>query len=172
MSRGLAILLSLMGVVASTVVMSGTAEAAVPLWEIQSPPGFQFGCLDIKTEDPPSNAQLQLWHCSGGDEQRFRLLNASAPGMVEIVDARNENCLAVPPPNQFTLRADLKMMPCTVQPNQLWTLETSGGYTTIRQVGSQFCLDRRDAGVSDGTHIQQWTCTGNPAQKWRFFSHS
>jgi len=170
--RRLVGLLSVVGVtVALTMVTGGSAEAAVTLWEIQRPDPFTPKCLDIKTEDPPSNALVQEWHCSGGDEQHFEVFAAVSPGLVEIVDKRNQNCLTVPSPNELTLGADLRMTPCTLRPNQLWKLDHLFGSTYfIEQYGSNMCVDVRGGNWGDGTHIQQWTCNGSNAQQWQFLS--
>jgi len=172
--RGLGALLSVLGLtVASTVATGASAQAAFPLYRIQRTNGTISKCLDSKTEDPPSNAQVQQWHCSGGDEQNFEVINAATGGLlgVEIVDKRNQNCLTVPSPNELTLGADIRMTTCSLRgPNQLWKLITVGNAQMIQQLGSGLCLDVRNASWDDGAHLQQWTCKRNSdAQLWYFY---
>jgi len=160
---------------ALTLVTGGSAYADSPLYEIQRvPPGFPtLSCLDIKAQDPPGNAQVEEWHCHGGDNQRFHVApSISRSGLMgdQIFDTSRRNCLTVPSPNESAVGADVRMAPCIGGDNQLWTLvQIATGYLIV-QTRSNLCLDARNSSWDDGTHIQQYTCNGTSAQQWRFFT--
>ena len=52
--------------------------------------------------------------------------------------------------------------------NQQWQpTALGGGYYTFAARHSGKCLDVTDVSTSDGTRLQQWTCTDGPAQSFR-----
>jgi hypothetical protein len=52
--------------------------------------------------------------------------------------------------------------------NQQWQpVRLGGGLDKFVALNSGKCLDLRDLNIADGAWMQQWTCTGGPAQSFR-----
>jgi hypothetical protein len=61
----------------------------------------------------------------------------------------------------------LEIWPCTGNPNQRWTLNSSG---ELVGMGSNLCLDVFNGDTAPGSKLDIWPCTGNPNQQWRVTS--
>ena len=128
-------------------------------------------CMDVRSQDLPRDAQVQIWDCSGKPEQlwsfSFAGTDANGAALYHLSDARTRGCLTEP--SGSTVGADVRMQPCdSRRPDQKWRMElipfTSKWVIWLNSSG--LCLDLRGANASNGSHIQQYTCNGTKAQQW------
>jgi Ricin-type beta-trefoil lectin domain len=137
-------------------------------------------CLDVMSEDGLQNdgARLQIYHCTGVSEQKFRLVPADAgtgpiPGLYEIRPLSSPGKCLVPDENRsaFTGQpvpdgqgAQVVQQSCIFYAQiQNWTFKSTN------EIVNQFrhtCLDTTGSGTRDHEHVMIWPCNGNLAQRW------
>lgn len=119
--------------------------------------GGQSGrCLDVPGATATNGAQLQLWDCHGGANQRWTYTT----GRQLMVNGNK--CLDAY--GQGTANGTRAVIwDCHGQTNQQWNLNANG---TITSVQSGLCLDASGYGTANGTLIQLWSCHGGANQQW------
>ncbi len=136
-----------------------------------------------------NGAAVQMNACNGAWEQNWRYIDYNDPNnsnddaiQHELTVYAGTKCLAPktdangnwvtgggfptassstwpPPPHTLVAVYD-----CDATAAQKWTVNADG---TIRPAdASNLCLDRWNGSTANGTAIQLYTCTGNPAQAW------
>ena len=113
-------------------------------------------CLDVSGASTANGAQVQLWDCHGGTNQRWTY-TASRQLTVygnKCLDANRQGT---------TNGTSVIIWDCNGQANQQWNVNANG---TITGVQSGLCLDTTGAGTANGTKIQLWSCSAGANQQW------
>jgi hypothetical protein len=68
----------------------------------------------------------------------------------------------------FANGTPVQIWACNGNAQQKWVY-TTGGFSTVKLAGTNFCLDATEANPADGTKLKIWTCIDRiPAQSWVF----
>ncbi|WP_426502374.1 lectin [Dactylosporangium sp. McL0621] len=119
--------------------------------------GGQSGrCLDVSGQSTANGAQVQLYDCWGGANQRF---TATASQQLQVY---GNKCLDANG-RGTTNGTSVIIWDCNGQTNQQWTVNADG---TITGVQSGLCLDASGAATANGTKIVLWSCNGGANQRW------
>jgi len=113
-------------------------------------------CIDVPGSSSTNGAQVQLWDCHGGTNQRYtytanRQLTVYGNKCLDANGQGTSNGTAV------------IIWDCNGQTNQQWNLNANGTITSVR---SGLCLDASGAATANGTKIQLWSCNGGSNQQW------
>jgi glucose/arabinose dehydrogenase/type 1 glutamine amidotransferase/PKD repeat protein len=116
-------------------------------------------CLDVSGQSTQNGAQVQIWNCHGGANQRWTLTPA---GQLTVYSGGSQRCLdlqngATSPGTRAVIWG------CNGGNNQRWQLGPNG---TITNVASGLCLDVNGAGTGNGTAVIVWNCHGGNNQRW------
>ncbi|MEV8438017.1 ThuA domain-containing protein [Actinosynnema sp. NPDC051121] len=114
--------------------------------------GSSGKCVDVNGQSTADGTKVQLWTCSGGDNQKWAQVGSTFQSLGK--------CLTVNGSSQ-TDGALVQLWSCNGSTGQNWSVQSDG---TIRN-GSK-CLDANGASSADGTQLIIWTCHGNTNQKW------
>ena len=118
-------------------------------------------CLDVNGASTAPGAQVDIWDCDGGANQKWtptaarelRVYNGTM-----CLDAYN---------NQTSTGTKVELWSCNGGANQQWVLNPDG---TITGVQSGLCLDvtggNVPAGNVNGTTAELWSCNGGANQQW------
>ena len=119
----------------------GTGQSFVPM-------STQNGmCLDVKDNRMQNGAGLQLWQCSGGGNQQWRI---EGP----LLQTNQDLCADIPNGVGYN-GAPVQVYKCDGQnKNQLFDQIGS----SLQWRGSPYCLDVKDGSFANGGQIQLWTC--------------
>ncbi|WP_212846113.1 ricin-type beta-trefoil lectin domain protein [Catellatospora sp. IY07-71] len=113
-------------------------------------------CIDVPGSSTTNGAQLQIWDCHGGTNQRWtytagRQLTVYGGKCLDANGNGTANGTAV------------IIWDCNGQANQQWNLNANG---TITGVQSGLCVDAAAAATANGTKLQLWSCHGGANQQW------
>ncbi|WP_330309772.1 MULTISPECIES: non-reducing end alpha-L-arabinofuranosidase family hydrolase [unclassified Streptomyces] len=113
-------------------------------------------CLDVSGFSQTDGANVQIWDCHGGINQRWTLTDSNQLTVYgnKCLDVRGGATAAGTPVQIWT---------CTGSDNQQWRVNPDG---TIVGVRSGLCLDVSGWGKANGTAVQIWSCHGGANQKW------
>jgi len=112
-------------------------------------------CLDDPNGSTTNGAQVAIWDCNGGTNQRWTYTASKQLQVLgKCLDAYN---------NQTSPGTKVEIWDCNGRANQQWNLNADG---TITGVQSGLCLDVAGAATANGTLVQLWTCHGGANQKW------
>ncbi|MGI5240619.1 ricin-type beta-trefoil lectin domain protein [Dactylosporangium sp. CA-139066] len=113
-------------------------------------------CLDVPGSSTTNGAQVQLWDCHGGSNQRWTY---TAGRQLTVY---GNKCLDAS--GQGTSNGTAAVIwDCNGQSNQQWNVNANG---TITGVQSGLCLDVSGAATANGTKVQLWSCHGGSNQQW------
>ena len=153
---------NLLPIAAATVVALVVALAAAPA---RAEFGFKpigiartDNCLDNATQDA---AKLQMWKCSGAQEQNWAQEYNSKTSSFTFINQRTGNCITGP----ASASGPATMAPCDPDaPNQRWTVfyannPGSGWFQVYQNVASGFCLTTPSS--ANGTVLQTTTCNSS-----------
>ncbi len=113
-------------------------------------------CVDVPGSSTANGAQVQLWDCHGGTNQRFTY---TANRQLTVY---GNKCLDAS--GQGTANGTTVVIwDCNGQSNQQWNVNANG---TVTGAQSGLCLDASANGTANGTKIQLWACHGGPNQQW------
>jgi glucosylceramidase len=128
-------------------------------------------CLDDADRNTSNGARLQQWQCSvpvatnqtwqfrPTSDGYYQVVNRNASTLVWDVDGG---------PGATGDGTQVHLWSYAGGTNQQWQAVSLGNGTyrfVARNSGK--CLDVRDVSTADGAQLQQWTCTGGPAQIFR-----
>ncbi|WP_020524108.1 RICIN domain-containing protein [Catelliglobosispora koreensis] len=114
-------------------------------------------CVDVAAASTANGAQVQLWDCHGGTNQRW---THTATRQLMVY---GNKCLDAY--NQGTANGTrVVIWDCNGQANQQWNLNANG---TITAANSGLCLDASGYGTANGTLIHLWSCHGGTNQQWK-----
>jgi lysophospholipase L1-like esterase len=113
-------------------------------------------CLDVVGASTTNGAQVQLYDCWGGSNQRWTYTSGRQ------LTVYGNKCLDAS--GQGTADGTAVIIwDCSGQSNQQWNVNSNG---TITGVQSGKCLDANARGTANGTRIILWTCNGQTNQQW------
>ena len=113
-------------------------------------------CLDVSGASTTAGAQIHIWDCHGGTNQRW---TRTAAGELRVYGDR---CLDVNA-NGTANGTKIQIWTCNGTAAQKFTFNASG---TIVGTGSGKCVDVAASGTANGTLVQLYTCNGTNAQRW------
>ena len=157
---------SLAMALSAVVVSSGAAHAADPFVTVRV--WGSSHCIDNATQNAET---LQMWNCTGGNEQKWTDRDNAANTSYALVNLNTDYCM------DALAQGDgvVVMGPCTSSNTQQWTTLfaanpspfTNGAYAVIQNVASGECL--KTLSVANGTLLRTWPCdTTDHYQKWHF----
>ncbi|GAA5186025.1 arabinofuranosidase catalytic domain-containing protein [Rugosimonospora acidiphila] len=119
--------------------------------------GGQSGrCLDVSGQSTANGAQVQLYDCWGGSNQRWTYTSGKQ------LQVYGSKCLDAT--GQGTADGTAVVIwDCNGQANQQWNVNSNG---TITGVQSGRCVDANGAGTANGTKVILWSCNGGSNQQW------
>ncbi len=113
-------------------------------------------CLDVSGASTAAGAQIHIWDCHAGTNQRW---TRTAAGELRVYGDR---CLDVNA-NGTADGTKIQIWTCNGTAAQKFTFNASG---TIVGTGSGKCVDVAASGTVNGTLVQLYTCNGTNAQRW------
>jgi lysophospholipase L1-like esterase len=113
-------------------------------------------CLDVSGANTADGAQVHLWDCHGGTNQRW---TRTAAGELRVYGDR---CLDVNAGGTAN-GTKVQSWTCNGTGAQRFTFNTNG---TIVNAVSGKCVDVSSGGTVNGTLVQLWECNGTGAQVW------
>jgi lysophospholipase L1-like esterase len=113
-------------------------------------------CLDVSGVSTTPGAQVHLWGCHGGTNQRW---TRTAAGELRVYGDR---CLDVDG-NRTANGTKIQIWTCNGTTAQRFTFNADG---SITGAGSGKCLDVTAGGTANGTLVQLYQCNGTSAQRW------
>jgi glucosylceramidase len=126
-------------------------------------------CLDDADSSTANGAVLQQWSCRSANNQSWQFRPTSG-GYYQVVN-RHATSLVWDVNGGPTATGDgtqVHLWSYAGGTNQQWQpVALGGGYYRFVARNSGKCLDVRDVSTADGAWLQQWTCTGGPAQSFR-----
>jgi Ricin-type beta-trefoil lectin domain/Ricin-type beta-trefoil lectin domain-like len=136
-------------------------------------------CLSVSEGRGDNGAPVMLWDCSGnpqaGDGQLFTwypMVNHWPYHQIRFNEPGGNNagnCLDVTGVSKND-GVQLQLWQCLgeSQDNQLWEGRGGGEYQEFLAKHSGKCIDDWFSGTNNGNKIDQYTCNGTGAQKWKF----
>ena len=149
-------LLVTLGAGVTLALQHGVASAATVGTPTRIVGGQSGRCLDVPNSSTTNGTQVQLWDCSGQNNQSWTYTSAKA------LQVYGNKCLDASG-RGTTNGTQVIIWDCNGQTNQQWNVNANG---TITGVQSGLCLDASGAATANGTRIQLWTCTGGTNQQW------
>jgi glucosylceramidase len=129
-------------------------------------------CVDDTSGSTANGTAVQQWSCTSGNYNQEWQLQPTDSGYYKVV-TRNSSSAAWDVTGGSGATSDgtpIQLWAYGGGTNQQWkpTLLSNGDYTfTARNSGSE-CLDVTNRSTSNGTQLQQWTCTsGDSAQSFQ-----
>lgn len=113
-------------------------------------------CLDVSGASTTAGAQVHLWDCHGGANQRW---TRTAAGELRVYGDR---CLDVNG-NGTANGTKIQIWTCNGSTAQRFTFNTDG---SVVGAGSGKCVDVTASGTANGTLVQLYQCNGTGAQRW------
>lgn len=113
-------------------------------------------CLDVSGASTTAGAQVHLWDCHGGTNQRW---TRTAAGELRVYGDR---CLDVNG-NGTANGTKIQIWTCNGSTAQRFTFNADG---SMVGAGSGKCVDVAASGTANGTLVQLYQCNGSGAQRW------
>ena len=113
-------------------------------------------CLDVSGVSTTPGAQIHIWDCHGGTNQRW---TRTATGELRVYGNR---CLDVSG-NGTANGTKIQIWECNGTGAQKFTFQANG---SIVVPASGKCVDVAASGLTNGTKVQLYTCNGTGAQRW------
>jgi lysophospholipase L1-like esterase len=113
-------------------------------------------CVDVSGASTATGAQIIIWDCHGGQNQRWTRTSA---GEVRVYGNR---CLDVNG-NGTANGTKIQIWTCNGSTAQRFTFNANG---SITGAGSGKCLDVTASGTANGTVVQLYECNGSGAQRF------
>lgn len=170
-------------VAATATTTNSRGWQTIPLYWRTSPkfpPGFgeitsyAYGCLDAMSQSIGDGDQIQLWRCTGNDNQLWGF-NVDTFEIVNYVD-QERYCLDAQ--EQSIGNGDkVQLWQCSGETQQTWcyafelppgSCAPYGNYTIVNFDGD-YCLDATTPGWGSRDKVQLWMCNGRTEQNWEPF---
>jgi hypothetical protein len=114
-------------------------------------------CLDIVAEGTADGSKMQLWSCTGGANQQWRIESDG-----ELVNPISGRCLT-DPGNSTVYGTQDEIYDCSGATGQQWT-PTPG---PVQSGAAGKCLDDTGGSTANGTKIEIYSCNGDhSSQDW------
>jgi len=119
-------------------------------------------CLDYATGH--GGSRLQLWECSGNENQLFYF----NPGSYDITWGGDSTLCIDAGSNPAKAGSWLAMFPCKGYPQQKWGYDsnTESIYLYDSVTDASLCMDMQGGNIALGTPVQVWGCNHLAGQKW------
>ncbi|BDZ41973.1 hypothetical protein GCM10025865_12720 [Paraoerskovia sediminicola] len=159
---------------ASSPLVVRTSQAPEPGGPIDQTAWYQVinansgKCLDDADWSTSNGARLQQWGCNTpvADNQQWQF-RATSDGYYQVVNRHAESLVwdVAGGSGATGNGTDVHLWEYAGGVNQQWmpTEQADGTYTFVARHSGK-CLDVRDVSTSNGAGLQQWACTGGPAQ--------
>ncbi|QUQ72507.1 RICIN domain-containing protein [Kutzneria sp. CA-103260] len=126
-------------------------------------------CLDAANRGTANGTALQQWACTAATNQQWQF-KSTGDGYYQVVN-RNAPGLAWDVTGGTGANADgtqVQLWSYGGASNQQWQAvsQGNGNYSFVARSSGK-CLDVRDQSTTDGGLLQQWACTGGPAQSFQ-----
>lgn len=112
-------------------------------------------CMDIPGGSGNRGAQVALWSCHGGENQRFTVLPG---GQIKTASGLCLNALG----GGGRDGDRIGVWPCGGGANELWQVHSNGAITGINGK----CIDVPNGNSAPGTGLVLWSCNGGNNQRW------
>ncbi|MEE4546351.1 RICIN domain-containing protein [Streptomyces sp. V4-01] len=126
-------------------------------------------CVDDADGSTGNGAAVQQWACQAGNANQQWQFQPTDSGFYKVV-GRNSTSAAwdVTGGPGAGDGAKIQLWAYGSGTNQQWkpVAGANGTYTLTPRSNTGECLDVTDVSTSDGARLQQWTCTGGPAQSF------
>jgi hypothetical protein len=113
-------------------------------------------CLDITDHATADATPIQLWTCTGADNQAWSLTGGA------VTNPASGKCLDVAAASTAN-GAVVQLYTCNGTGAQRWSLAAGG---ELVNANSGKCLDAVSKGTANGTRLQIWSCTATSNQIW------
>ena len=128
-------------------------------------------CLDAADWGTGNGTALQQWSCNTPptDNQLWQF-QPTTNGYYRVINrhAPNKSWDVTGGPAATSNGTPIQLWDYVGGANQQWkAVSTGSGTYTFNPRNSGQCLDVRDVSTADGARLQQWACTGGPAQSFR-----
>ncbi|MEV4414674.1 RICIN domain-containing protein [Catellatospora sp. NPDC049609] len=127
-------------------------------------------CLDDADWNTGNGARLQQWTCSATAANQQWQFRPTSGGYYQVVNRHAATLVwdVNGGPGATGDGAQVHLWSYVGGTNQQWQpVALGGGLYRFVARNSGKCLDVRDVSTADGAWLQQWTCTGGPAQSFR-----
>jgi hypothetical protein len=123
-------------------------------------------CLDVSDWSMVDGANVQLWSCHGGANQRWRI-EPLADGTVRIVNQHSNKPLDVTACGTAD-GTNIQQYSWWDNPCQRWSvLPTDSGWVRLQNPHSGNVADVENCWSADGTNVRLWTWLNNHCQQWK-----
>jgi glucosylceramidase len=125
-------------------------------------------CIDAANGGTGNGTVVQQWTCQAGNSNQQWQFQPTDSGFYKVV-TRNAANLAwdvTGGPSATGNGTKIQLWAYSSNTNQQWkpVQHPDGTWTFNPRNNTAQCLDVTDVSTSDGARLQQWTCTGGPAQ--------
>lgn len=117
--------------------------------------GFAGKCMDVQGASSSNGANIILWPCHGGANQKWRFFSDHS------IRTLGNKCLDIRGGSNNRGTA-LQLYDCTGGANQKWSLQSLG--VLRNDMGK--CATVKGAQADDGTAIEIWDCESKLNQRW------
>lgn len=127
-------------------------------------------CLDDADFGTSNGSVLQQWACSSpASANQLWQFRSTSSGYYQVVTKQAPLVWDIDGgPSATANGANVHLWTYGGGSNQQWRpVDLGGGVYRFEARHSSKCLDVRDVSASDGARLQQWACSGGPAQQFR-----
>ncbi|WP_338673041.1 ricin-type beta-trefoil lectin domain protein [Streptomyces sp. SCSIO 30461] len=122
-------------------------------------PGAKGMCLDIEGNAKVSGADVQIYTCNGGDDQRWSFYGGDE-NQLHISANNSDQCLGVAG-NKSANGTKVQLSDCDKSTE--WKVDVQAA-STLRSLSTGKCLDL--SALDKATDVRVWDCKGTSAQKF------
>ena len=127
-------------------------------------------CVDAINGGTSNGTGVQQWTCAAGNTNQQWQFQATDSGFYKVV-TRNAPALGwdvTGGPGATGNGTPIQLWTFGGGSNQQWkpVQHPDGSYSFTPRNNTNECLDVTDVSTADGAHMQQWSCTGGPAQSF------
>lgn len=158
------VLLAVAMTAAATAVFAQSRDRVDPYRAQQIVAELSGLCMDVKGEQLRMGAEVIVWRCHGGANQRFHVRPVGRGDNVQLVvgDPRGEYCLHAP----SSKGQSLSLAPCRHGgEGQTWWIDGRGFLPLISRTG--YCANIEGERREPGTRVITWPCVGAVNERWR-----
>jgi hypothetical protein len=123
-------------------------------------------CLDVNGWSADDGADVQLWTCHGGANQRWRF-EGLTDGTSRLINTASGKALDAADCGT-TDGTDIQQWTWLDNACQRWSaIDTDSGWMRLRNPNSGKVADVANCGSADGTDVRLWTWLDNYCQQWQ-----
>jgi glucosylceramidase len=132
-------------------------------------------CVDAMNRGAADGTVVQQWSCGSAQSNQQWQFRAGTGGFYTVVGRHAQGLVwdVTGGSGATDDGAKIQLWSNAQGANQQWQPVSSGdGYVRFVARNSGKCLDVTDVSSADGARLQQWSCTGGPAQSFRLVQQS